>query len=194
MDRYFSFLRRAPSFDAVVAGVPMEQAAAIVGASRESGRNRWAQSAGMTLKVGRGGGGLTDLPATDRTRLGRGLTAVERGQIQAGVAAGMSQSDIARMVGRHRSVISPENRSQFRPGRDVLRVGGRALAAARSRRPKPFKLIANEPSCRRIEAWMDDGWSPRLDRLGTGPGVRRGQDSAGVARDDLPGAVVPPAQ
>jgi IS30 family transposase len=35
-------------------------------------------------------------------------------------------------------------------------------AAQRRRRPKAFKLVENPQLCRRIEAWMDDGWSPRL--------------------------------
>ena len=30
------------------------------------------------------------------------------------------------------------------------------------RRPKEFRLIANPRLCRQIEAWMDDGWSPKL--------------------------------
>jgi IS30 family transposase len=33
-------------------------------------------------------------------------------------------------------------------------------AHERRRRPKAFKLAANPALCRRIEAWMDDGWSP----------------------------------
>jgi len=38
-------------------------------------------------------------------------------------------------------------------------------AAQRRHRPKPFKLIENTALCRRIEAWMDQGWSPRLIAL-----------------------------
>jgi len=163
MDRYFSLLRRAPFFDAVVAGVPVEKAAAMIGASRLSGRRWWAQSAGMTLKTGRGGG-LVDAPSPTR-KVGRALTAVERGQIQAGLAAGMSQADIARMIGRHPSVISREIARNSGPDETYYGSVADTLAATRVRRPKPFKLVENKPLCRRIEAWMDDGWSPKLISL-----------------------------
>lgn len=156
-------LRRAPFFDAVVAGVPVGRAAEMVGACRQSGRNWWAQSAGMTLKMGRGGG-LADPPARDR-RVGRGLTDVERGQIQAGLAAGMSQAQIGRMLGRDRSVISREIGRNSGPDGSYYGAVAAARAAARSKRPKPFKLITNPDLCRRIEAWMDQGWSPRLIAL-----------------------------
>lgn len=156
-------LRRAPFFDAVVAGVPVGRAAELVGACRQSGRNWWAQSAGMTLKMGRGGG-LADPPARDR-RVGRGLTDVERGQIQAGLAAGMSQAQIGRMLGRDRSVISREIGRNSGPDGSYYGAVAAARAAARSKRPKPFKLITNPDLCRRIEAWMDQGWSPRLIAL-----------------------------
>ena len=35
-------------------------------------------------------------------------------------------------------------------------------AAHHRRRPKPFKLLVDPGLCRRIETWMDQGWSPRL--------------------------------
>jgi IS30 family transposase len=163
MDRYFSVLRRAPFFDAVVAGVPVEQAAALVGACRKSGRNWWAQSAGMTLKTGRGGG-LVDSPSTTR-RVGRAVTAVERGQIQAGLATGMRQADIGRMIGRDPSVISREIARNSGPDGTYYGSVADTLAATRVRRPKPFKLIEDEQLCRRIELWMDEGWSPKLIAL-----------------------------
>ncbi|MDP7704772.1 hypothetical protein [Mycobacterium sp. TY815] len=36
-----------------------------------------------------------------------------------------------------------------------------ARAARKAKRPKAFKLKDN-PLCATIEAWMDDGWSPKL--------------------------------
>jgi IS30 family transposase len=36
------------------------------------------------------------------------------------------------------------------------------VAAHYRRRPKPFTLLENAGLCRRIETWMDQGWSPRL--------------------------------
>jgi IS30 family transposase len=35
-------------------------------------------------------------------------------------------------------------------------------AHERRRRPKEFRLVENPGLCRQIEAWMDQGWSPRL--------------------------------
>jgi len=163
MSRYFSLLSRAPFFDAVVAGIPVEKAAAIVGACRKSGRLWWAQSAGMTLKIGQGGG-LVDPPSNTR-KVGRALTAVERGQIQAGKAAHMKQVDIGKMIGRDPSVISREIARNSGPDGTYYGSVADTLAATRAHRPKPFKLIENEQLCRRIEAWMDDGWSPKLISL-----------------------------
>jgi IS30 family transposase len=90
---------------------------------------------------------------------------VERGQIQAGLSTGMSQADIARMTGRDPSVISREIARNSGPDGTYYGSVADTLAAVRVRRPKPFKLIENEPLCRRIEGWMDDGWSPRLIAL-----------------------------
>jgi IS30 family transposase len=160
MDRYFSMLRRAPFFDAVVAGVPVERAAAVVGACRKSGRNWWAQSAGMTLKTGRGGG--FDTPTADAQWVGRGLTAVERGQIQAGLQRKLKQADIARSIGRDPSVISRELRRNKGPDGSYYGSVAHAKAYSRTPRPKEFKLLTNDGLCRRIETAMDDGWSPRL--------------------------------
>jgi transposase, IS30 family len=36
-----------------------------------------------------------------------------------------------------------------------------ARAVRKARRPKAFKLV-DHPLCAAIEAWMDDGWSPKL--------------------------------
>jgi IS30 family transposase len=117
----------------------------------------------MTLKTGRGGG-LLDSPSVTR-KVGRALTAVERGQIQAGLSTNMSQAEIARMIGRDPSVISREIARNCGPDGSYYGSVADTLAATRARRPKPFKLIENAPLCRRIESWMDDGWSPKLIAL-----------------------------
>jgi len=82
--------------------------------------------------------------------------------IAAGVRAGWSLARIGAEIGRDKSVVCREiarNRSQ--DGRYWGAVAHRA-AHERRRRSKEFRLIANPGLCRRIEAWMDDGWSPRL--------------------------------
>ena len=35
-------------------------------------------------------------------------------------------------------------------------------AHERRKRPKEFRLVENPGLCRRIEDWMDQGWSPKL--------------------------------
>jgi len=93
------------------------------------------------------------------------LTAVDRGRIQAGLDAGMSAAAIARSIGRHRSVVGREIARNQGPDGTYYGSVAHVRAYARTRRPKEFKLIANDGLCRRIEGWMDDGWSPRLIAL-----------------------------
>lgn len=67
-----------------------------------------------------------------------------------------SYAQIGRLIGRDKSVVWREvARSYWGP------VAHRA-AYERRRWPKVFKLVQNPALCRRIEAWMDDGWSPGL--------------------------------
>jgi IS30 family transposase len=82
--------------------------------------------------------------------------------IAAGNLLGLSCAEIGRLVGRDRSVIWRElGRNRSTNGEYHGPVAD--LVAAQNRcRPKPFKLVENPRLCRRIETWMDDGWSPRL--------------------------------
>jgi len=158
----YTRLARTKFFDAVVSGISVGEAAASIGAARDTGTTWWRQSARMKLNQGRGGGGLMNPPAPDAQWVGRALTAVERGQIQAGIQSGLTQADIARLIGRHRSVVSRELYRNRGPDDSYYGSVAHAQAFSRSRRPKPFKLVANKALCRRIETAMDDGWSPRL--------------------------------
>jgi IS30 family transposase len=90
------------------------------------------------------------------------LTSEDRAVIAAGLEEGWSARRIARSIRRDASVVSRELRRNR--GADGSYVGAVAHRTAheRRRRPKAFKLIVNTALCRRIEEWMDQGWSPKL--------------------------------
>lgn len=89
----------------------------------------------------------------------RRLTFVERERISRGIAAGESDSEIARALGRHRSTVGRET------GRGGGRRAYRALAAERgaqrrARRPKPGKLARSPRLLAAVEAGLERRWSP----------------------------------
>jgi IS30 family transposase len=88
------------------------------------------------------------------------LSSEDRSAIAVGLMCKCSYAQIGSMIGRHRSVIWREvARNRGRDGSYLAPVAHRA-AHERRRRPKEPKLAANPALCRRIEAWMDEGWSP----------------------------------
>jgi IS30 family transposase len=70
--------------------------------------------------------------------------------------------DIGELIDRDKSVISREIARNSGP--DGSYHGGLAHRQAQEnrKRPKEFRLLANPGLCRRIEKWMDEGWSPKL--------------------------------
>ena len=95
-----------------------------------------------------------------RRRSPRRLGFEERERISRGIAAGESDSEIARAVGRHRSTV----------GREIRAAGGRrayrALTAERkarrrARRPKPGKLSSSSRLLVEVEAGLERRWSPQ---------------------------------
>jgi transposase, IS30 family len=122
--------------------------------------------------------------AGQRARRRRPLTSQDRSVIAAGVQAGWSHARIGAVIGRDKSVVCREvARNCGRDGSYWAPVAHRA-AHERRRRPKPFKLAENPGLCRRIETWMDQGWSPgliaavlRADHPGTDPRARMGRVS-----------------
>jgi IS30 family transposase len=94
--------------------------------------------------------------------VGNKLTALERDVIGAGLAAGLSQAEIARQVGRDRSTICREVRRNSGPDGTYYPSLAHVKAFQRARRPKGFKLDGRPGLAARISRWLDDGWSPRL--------------------------------
>jgi IS30 family transposase len=100
-------------------------------------------------------------PAT-APRQRRALGREDRAVIAAGLRRELSYAQIGELIGRNKSVVCREvNRNRGPDGSYWGPVAHRA-AHERRRRPKEFRLVENPGLCRRIEAWMDQGWSPRL--------------------------------
>ncbi|GFH01051.1 IS30 family transposase [Mycolicibacterium hippocampi] len=150
-------------FDLVCGGMTTTEASLRVSVSRRTGWLWWRQAGGMKLRIG--GDGLGGLAyAGDLTRAGgRGhrLSFAERFEIDRGLQAGLSFAEIGRRLKRDRSVIWREVRRNSLPNGDYHALMAQARATDNARRPKNFKL-SDHRLCSMIEAWMDDGWSPRL--------------------------------
>ena len=91
---------------------------------------------------------------------GQALTAEDREEISRGVSERLSGSAIARLLGKHRSVVN----------REIQRCGGRenyrALAAQeraeeQARRPKPHKLAVSERLHDAVAEGLKQKWSPQ---------------------------------
>jgi IS30 family transposase len=149
-------------FDLVCSGMAVVDATREVGLGCRSGWNLWRQAGGMKLRRGRCGGGLAHPGDLSRPG-GRGhrLSLEERVEIDRGLHARLSKAEIARRIGRDRSVVTREVHRNSLPDGDYHALVAHARAAEKACRPKAFKL-KNNPLCKAIEAWMDDGWSPKL--------------------------------
>jgi IS30 family transposase len=170
-------------FELVCGGVSLKRAAELVGVSGKTGRVWWGSSGLVTPVIQYGAvGGLpgsaaasvpgADGPGADGPGAGvrqrRPLTAFDRSMIAACVqlaeALGVkvNYAFVGRLIGRDRSVVWREvSRNRGPDGSYWAPVAHRA-AHERRRRPRPFKLAVNPGLCRRIEQWLDDGWSPGL--------------------------------
>jgi len=135
----------------------------VVGAARSACRKWWEQSSGMDLEIGPPGG-LGVVPVADGF-VGDKLTALDRDRIATGLAAGMPQASIARLIARSASPVSREVRRDAGP--DGVHCGSLAHVKAhqRSRRSKPFKLDGRADLIAAITSGLNDGWSPRLIAL-----------------------------
>jgi IS30 family transposase len=81
---------------------------------------------------------------------------------------------IGGLIGRDKSVVSREVRRNCSENGDYHGQVAHRVAAHHRRRPKAFKLVEQVGLCRRIEAWMDQGWSPGL--IASMLGTEHGQD------------------
>lgn len=69
---------------------------------------------------------------------------------------------IGQLIDRHKSVISREIARNSGPDGSYYGALAHQQATVKRKRPKEFRLVAEPGLCRRIEAWMDEGWSPKL--------------------------------
>jgi IS30 family transposase len=133
-----------------------------MGVSTTSAWVWWRDAGAMKLLMGKGDRGLAEPGHLDRPG-GRGhrISFDERVEIMRGLDLGHCQAQIARRLGRDRSVICREIKRNRNPDGDYHARMAHARATRAAKRPKAYKLHDN-PLCVQIEGWMDIGWSPRL--------------------------------
>jgi IS30 family transposase len=145
----------------VCAGLSLQEAADRVGVSRPSVGRAWRKFGHMELKPQLWPGGLPG-PVPPDVPGRRELTSEDRATIQAGLQLKLTYAKIGELIGRDKSTVCREIGRNRSPDGQYRGCVAHRAAAQRRHRPKSFKLIENTALCRRIEAWMDQGWSPRL--------------------------------
>ena len=164
-------------------GWSLSAAAEEAGVAKQSAWEWWRKSAPVTLKLmpgARGGrsevdprrdqspaAGSPDAPPTADGSRRRLLTSEDRAVIAACVrrraqGESITLAKIGELIGRDKSVISREIARNSGPDGSYYGALAHQAAAQNRKRPKEFRLVANPRLCRRIEAWMDQGWSPKL--------------------------------
>lgn len=160
---------REEFYDLVCSGMPEIRAARAVGVARGTALSWWQSSGGMWPKNSDSPGGLAgtaplrvigDPDRGDRKR--RPLSSEDRSIIAVGLRMELSYAQIGALIDRCKSVVWREVARNRGPDGSYWAPIAHRAAHERRRRPKQFRLIAEPGLCRRIEAWMDDGWSPKL--------------------------------
>lgn len=149
----------------ICGGSSLRTAATSTGVSPGQSVVWWRESGHMSLRLvdgARGGLGPVPREIVDAGGVRRSLSIDDRVLIAVGMHQRWTLQRIADGLGRDRSVVCREiGRNRSPDGVYRASVAHRA-AAGRRPRPRTPKLAANPGLCRRIEEWMDDGWSPRL--------------------------------
>lgn len=170
---------RARFFDLVCSGSSVSSAAAALGVAKPSAWGWWRQSAPMTLRLLPGSnGGLPPAaaavstsgpPETEGPRPGRRrmLISEDRAVIAACLQRRLAGEEITleqigALIDRDKSVISREIARNSGPDGTYYATLANRTAEHSRRRAKEFRLLENPALCRRIEEWMDQGWSPKL--------------------------------
>jgi IS30 family transposase len=174
--RYVSYEEREEFFELLCSGLSLDAAATGSGVSGTAGRGWWRASGlvSPTIQMGRHGGLTGTAPArlpgsgeqsseqSGEQRQRRPLSSEDRAVIAAGLRRELSYAQIGALVGRNKAVICREVARNRGPDGSYWAPVAHRAAHERRRRPKEFRLVANPGLCRRVEAWMDEGWSPRL--------------------------------
>lgn len=178
MSRKWSREVREAFYGLVCGGGSVKASSAALGVSRSLAARWWRQAAPMELEIALGAvGGLAGAPPlpdpspaepspAGMGRAGGGgrrpLSSEDRAVIAVGVRQELSYRQIGDLIGRDKSVVAREVARNTGPDGVYWAPLAHRVAHERRRRPKPFKLVENLGLCRRIEEWMDQGWSPRL--------------------------------
>jgi transposase, IS30 family len=170
--KLFEYEVKDEFFELVCGGVPFVVAEQVIGVARGTGAVWW-QRCGLvdvmpqlgaigglpgTASAGVPGAGGPDEPPRRR----RPLTSEDRAVIAAGLRRELGFTEIAALIGRDRSVVWREVARHRGPDGSYWAPVAHRAAHEHRRRPKAFRLRENPALCRRIEAWMDQGWSPKL--------------------------------
>jgi IS30 family transposase len=147
-------------------GSSLTAASRAVGVSHQTSVRVWRRFGHVELVPQTGIGGLPGrvdqgMASTGPVRR-RALSSEDRATIQAGVRLKLSFAAIGELIGRNKGVVSREIQRNCSPDGQYRGCVAHRVAAYRRHRPKPFKLVEHPVLCRRIEGWMDQGWSPRL--------------------------------
>jgi IS30 family transposase len=148
----------------VVGGLSVREAARRRGVSWRSAIG-WARLAGMDLLIG-GTGGVVPVPSELRPRVGHGrrLSLQDRSRIEAGLEVGMSQRQIARLIGAAPSTVSREVKRTGLTYRSERLYAAHVAdyRAGRGRaRPKQAKLEANPRLRRAVIEGLNERFSPQ---------------------------------
>lgn len=162
----YSLEKREEFLALVCSGASFATAVEAVGVARGTGWSWWRQCGLMDLEIkfGQRGGlaGSSPAPCPGTGRVRRALTGEDRAVIAVGLRQQLSFARIGVLIGRDRSVVCREVARHRGPDGSYSGAVAHRAAHERRRRPRQAKLAANPGLCRRIEDWMDQGWSPGL--------------------------------